>query len=119
MLIALYHKLAHLLGANPNATSATPFTFLPHPSPPPDAASGSAYADSPGICGIMDGVPGSDLWSLLNAGGGRDLASVGMGHVGVGPAGNHGDSVMQWTPGQMEMVVKIDARVKVSSIVCL
>ncbi|KAF8610451.1 hypothetical protein BDV93DRAFT_601457 [Ceratobasidium sp. AG-I] len=112
MLIALYHKLAHLLGANPNATSATPFTFLPHPSPPPDAASGSAYANSPGICGIMDGIPGSDLWSLLNAGGGRDLASVGMGHVGVGPAGNHGESVMQWTPGQMEMVVKIDARVK-------
>ncbi|KAG8703292.1 hypothetical protein FRC08_002959, partial [Ceratobasidium sp. 394] len=113
ILIALYHKLAHLLGSNPNATAAAPFAFLPHPSPPPDAGSGPSFINAPGICGIVGGIPGSDLWSLLNAGPSRDLgAGVGVGHVGVGVAGHHPEPAMHWTPAQMEMVVKIDAKVK-------
>ncbi|KAG9127099.1 hypothetical protein FRC07_000659 [Ceratobasidium sp. 392] len=112
ILIALYHKLAHLLGSNPNATAGAPFAFLPHPSPPPDAGSGPSFT-SAGICGIVGGIPGSDLWSLLNAGPSRDLgAGVGVGHVGVGAAGHHTEPAMQWTTAQMEMVAKIDAKVK-------
>ncbi|KAG8691515.1 hypothetical protein FRC09_011596, partial [Ceratobasidium sp. 395] len=113
ILIALYHKLAHLLGSNPNTTAAAPFAFLPHPSPPPDASSGPSFTSATGICGIVGGIPGSDLWSLLNAGPSRDLgAGVGIGHVGVGAAGHHAEPAMQWTPAQMEMVAKIDAKVK-------
>lgn len=100
ILVALYHKLAYLLGTNPNTTAAAPFAFLPHPSPPPDASSGSNYTNAPGICGMIGNLPGSDLWSLLN----------GMGHV-VGAPGHQGE-VMQWTPGQLDMVTKIDAKVK-------
>ncbi|QRV86436.1 hypothetical protein RhiJN_14454 [Ceratobasidium sp. AG-Ba] len=113
IFIALYHKLAHLLGSNPNATAATPFTFLPTPSPPPDASSGPLSMHAPGTCGIVGGIPGSDLWSLLNAGPGRDFGTgFGAGHVGVGAAGHHAEPAMQWTTAQMDMVVKIDAKVK-------
>ncbi|CAE6519889.1 unnamed protein product [Rhizoctonia solani] len=112
ILIALYHRLAHLLGTNPNTTAAAPFAFLPHPSPPPDASSGSGYSNAPGICGTIGGLPGSDLWSLLNAGLGRDpgLVGTGLGQM-VGSAGNQGDTI-QWTSPLLEMVAKIDVKVK-------
>ncbi|ELU43984.1 hypothetical protein AG1IA_01965 [Rhizoctonia solani AG-1 IA] len=112
ILIALYHRLAHLLGTNPSATATAPFAFLPHPSPPPDASAGPMYSNAPGICGTIGGLPGSDLWSLLNAGLGRDpgMVGAGLGQM-VGSAGNQGDTI-QWTPSLLEMVVKIDAKVK-------
>ncbi|CUA75150.1 hypothetical protein RSOLAG22IIIB_01797 [Rhizoctonia solani] len=112
ILIALYHRLAHLLGTNPSTTAAAPFAFLPHPSPPPDASVGSVYSNAPGICGTIGGLPGSDLWSLLNAGLGRDsgMAGAGLGQM-VGSAGNQGDTI-QWTPPLLEMVMKIDVKVK-------
>ncbi|CEL52094.1 hypothetical protein RSOLAG1IB_00631 [Rhizoctonia solani AG-1 IB] len=114
ILIALYHRLAHLLGTNPSTTATAPFAFLPHPSPPPDASAGAMYSNAPGICGTIGGLPGSDLWSLLNVGLGRDPgmagAGAGLGQM-VGSAGNQGDTI-QWTPSLLEMVVKIDAKVK-------
>ncbi|KAL5635848.1 hypothetical protein ACGC1H_004597 [Rhizoctonia solani] len=112
ILIALYHRLAHLLGTNPSTTASAPFAFLPHPSPPPDASVGSVYSNAPGICGTIGGLPGSDLWSLLNAGLGRDpgLAGAGLGQM-VGSTGNQGD-IIQWTPPLLEMVMKIDVKVK-------
>ncbi|KAB5593700.1 hypothetical protein CTheo_2883 [Ceratobasidium theobromae] len=113
ILIALYHKLAHLLGTNPNTTATAPFTFLPHPSPPPDASAGATFMNAPGICGTIGNIPGSDLWSLLNAGLGRDPGfgpGVGMGQM-LGPPSHQGEQ-MQWTPPQLEMVAKIDVKVK-------
>ncbi|CAE6502504.1 unnamed protein product [Rhizoctonia solani] len=112
ILIALYHRLAHLLGTNPSTTAAAPFAFLPHPSPPPDASVGAMYSNAPGICGTIGGLPGSDLWSLLNAGPGRDPAPAGAG-LGqmIGSASNQGDTI-QWTPPLLEMVMKIDVKVK-------
>ncbi|KAF8758363.1 hypothetical protein RHS01_02927 [Rhizoctonia solani] len=87
--------LAHLLGTNPSATATAPFAFLPHPSPPPDASAGPMYSNAPGICGL-----------------GRDpgMVGAGLGQM-VGSAGNQGDTI-QWTPSLLEMVVKIDAKVK-------
>ncbi|KAJ1310065.1 hypothetical protein OPQ81_006817 [Rhizoctonia solani] len=112
ILIALYHRLAHLLGTNPNTIPVAPFAFLPHPSPPPDVSAGSTNSNAPGICGTIGGLPGSDLWSLLNVGLGRDLglAGAGLGQM-VGSVGNQADTI-QWTPPLLEMVMKIDVKVK-------
>lgn len=74
--------------------------------------------NAPGICGTIGNIPGSDLWSLLNAGLGRDPGfgpGVGMGQM-LGPPSHQGEQ-MQWTPPQLEMVAKIDVKVKVWCIV--